>query len=374
MKITEVEIDLLRVPPAITLQDSIQRISTYEWILVTVSTDEGHTGRGWTHSLGMGGAAISELVSVYLRPLLLGAEAENIERIWHRCWDELHAVGTTGITTLALSAVDIALWDVVGKKHNVPIYQLLGGYRDSIPAYASGLNLHLDGDALVEQVSSFVERGYRTIKVKVGRDDITEDIERLAVVREAIGSNVNLLLDVNQKWTGADAARRVKLFERFNPSWIEEPVKAEDISGNARVRSSVSTPVALGESLYSRYQVADYIRAGAVDIVQADVTRVGGFTEWMKIAHLSSANNLPVAPHANSELSVQALCGVENGYILEDIEGGSLTDLGLLDEPFVVQGGMASPPPRPGHGIIFSEAAIDRYRVTDEFTVEPTRL
>ena len=375
MKITELEVELLRVPPTIQLQDAIQRISTWEWVLVTLRTDEGISGTGWTYTLGMGGTSIRDLIDVYLRPLLIGADAENVEQIWQRCAAELHAIGSTGISSLAISAVDIALWDAVGQKHGVPLYRLLGGSRETVPAYASGLNLHLEGDSLAEQLTGFLDRGYKHVKVKVGRDDLAEDVERVARARQTIGSDAALFLDANQKWTGADAVRRVRALERFDPHWIEEPVIAEDIEGNSLVRAKVSTPVALGETLYSRYQVADYIRAGAVDIVQVDIARVGGFSEWMKIARLAAAHNLPMAPHYMTELSVHALCAIDNGLILEDIEGGTLTELGLLAEPFTIEAGFARPPARPGHGIVFDTDAIARYRVTDtSFEVTPTRL
>jgi L-alanine-DL-glutamate epimerase-like enolase superfamily enzyme len=162
---------------------------------------------------------------------------------------------------------DIALWDAAGKRHDTPLYRLLGGTRDSIPAYGSGLNLHLDGDELTE-------------------------------ARKTIGPSVRLFLDANQKWTGADAVRRTRALEQFDPSWLEEPGSADDPAGNALVRAKVSTPIALGESLYSRFQVAEYLRAGAVDILQPDIALVGGFTEWMRVAALASGHGVPMAPHA----------------------------------------------------------------------------
>jgi L-alanine-DL-glutamate epimerase-like enolase superfamily enzyme len=155
---------------------------------------------------------------------------------------------------------------------------------------------------------------------------------------------------------------------------MEEPVSADDPAGNALVRAKASTPVALGETLYSRFQVAEYLRAGAVDILQPDIARIGEFTEWARVAAMASGYGVPLAPHYMSELSVHALCGIENGLILEDIEGGTLTELGLLAEPFQVTGGVAVPPRRPGHGVLFDPAALDRFRVTGPFDVKPTRL
>jgi len=373
VKITDVEVDLLRVPPTVQLQDAIQNITTWEWVMVTLQTDSGVRARGWTYTLGMGGAALREMIAVYLVPLLVGEDPRDIERLWQRCTAELHAIGMGGATSLAVSAVDIALWDAVGQSIGEPIHRMLGGFRESIPVYASGLNLHLDGDGLTESLGAYLDRGYRSVKVKVGRDDLAEDVERIRAARAAIGPSVELLLDANQKWAAGDAVRRIRQLEQFDPAWIEEPVDADDLDGMRRIRASVGTPVAAGESLYSRFQFARYLGTGAIDVVQGDISRVGGFTEWLKIAHLASAYNLQMAPHYMTELSVHAVCGVHNGRILEDIEGGTLTELGLLAEPFVVTDGVARPPARPGHGVVFDEAALARYRVEGPFEVTPTR-
>jgi L-alanine-DL-glutamate epimerase-like enolase superfamily enzyme len=374
MRIAEIETRLVRVPPTIKISDAIQSISHWEWIITTVRTDTGLTGTGWSYTLGIGGTAIRAIIADYLTPLLLGADAGAIEQIWERCWHELHANGSGGFTTLALAPIDIALWDIRGKAAQRPLYEIMGGARDRIRAYGSGINMHLDGEPLAEQMRGFLDAGYRAVKMKVGRDDPAEDVERVATVRSTIGPAVLLLLDANQKWTSGEAVRRMAMLERFDPYWIEEPMLADDIPGHTRARAALRTPVALGETLFTRYQFADYIRANAADIAQPDVPRVGGFTEWLKIAKLAEAHNLPVAPHFAVELSVHALCAVPNGLILEDLKGGSLTDLGLLAEPWRVSGGYGVPPRSPGHGFLFDEAAITRYEVKGQPTdVRPTR-
>jgi len=374
MRIESIETRLYRVPPSVRIQDSIQAIHRWEWIVTTVRTDDGRTGTGWTYTLGMGGSAVRAIIDDYLAPLVVGSDPHDVERIWNRCWLELHANGSGGFTTLAIAPIDIALYDLIGQKAGLPVWKLLGGARERIPAYGSGINMHLEGEPLAEQMRGFLERGYRAVKMKVGRDDPEEDVERVATVRRTIGPATRLLLDANQKWTASEAVQRVRMLERFNPAWIEEPVLADDIPGHARVRAALAVPVALGETLFTRYQFADYIRAGAVDVVQADVPRVGGYTEWLKIAKLAEAHNLPVAPHFVVELSVHALCAVPHGMILEDLEGGSLTDLGLLDEPWRVENGWGVPPARPGHGFVWNARALAKYEVTGRVTdVRPTR-
>jgi len=374
MRITGIDTRLYRIPPAVQIEDSIQRISHWEFVVSTVTTDAGISGTGFAYTLGIGGTALRELVDTYLTPLVLGADPRDVERIWTRCWWELHGLGSAGMTRFALAAIDIALWDILAKHAGVPLYRLLGGSRDRIPAYGSGINMHLDGEPLLDQMRGFLARGYRAVKMKVGRDNPEEDVERVGSVRRLIGSNVRLMLDANQKWTAGEAIRRAAMLRPFDPFWLEEPILADDRVGHVHVREVTGVPIAIGETLYTRYEFADYMRAEAVDIVQADITRVGGFTEWMKIARLAEGFNLPVAPHFMMELSVHALCGVPNGLILEDLQGGSLTDLGILAEPIRVVNGEISPPARPGHGIAFDPAALRRYEVTGKVTgIIPTR-
>jgi L-alanine-DL-glutamate epimerase-like enolase superfamily enzyme len=374
MRIAAVECRLYRIPPAARIQDSIQRIAHWEFLLTTVTTDTGLQGTGFAYTLGIGGTALRELVETYLTPLLQGQDVQDIERVWARGWWELHALGSGGLPRFALATIDIALWDLLAKQAGLPLYRLLGGARERIPAYGSGINMHLDGEPLLEQMRGFLARGFRAVKMKVGRDDSAEDVERVAAVRRLIGPSVKLLLDANQKWTAAEAIRRGKLLRPFDPFWLEEPLLADDREGHAHVRQATGLAIAVGESLYTRYEFADYIRAGAVDVVQADIPRVGGFTEWLKIARLAESFNLPMAPHFMMELSVHALCAVPNGLILEDLQGGSLTDLGVLAEPIRVVNGELAPPARPGHGIVFDQAALRRYEVTGKPTgITPTR-
>lgn len=368
MRITEIETRLYRIPPAVHIEDAIQRVSHWEFIVSTVRTDAGISGTGFAYTNGMGGSAIRELVETYLAPLVLGHDPVNVERLWRRCWWELHSLGSGGMTRFALATIDIALWDILAQHAGVPLYRLLGGSRDRISAYASGINMHLDGEPLLDQMRGFLAQGYRAVKMKVGRDNPEEDVERVGSVRRLIGAGKRLMLDANQAWTAGEAIRRTTLLRPYDPFWLEEPLLADDRDGHAHVRQATGVPIAVGETLYTRYEFADYIRAGAVDIVQADIIRVGGFTEWMKIAKMAESFNLPVAPHFMMELSVHALCAVPNGLMLEDLKGGSLTDLGILVEPIQAKNGELTPTSRPGHGIVLDSKALSRYEVTGKIS------
>jgi L-alanine-DL-glutamate epimerase-like enolase superfamily enzyme len=317
---------------------------------------------------GMGGSAIRELVETYLTPLIIGRDPLDVEQIWRSGWWELHSLGSAGLTRFALAAIDIAIWDILAQRAQVPLYRLLGGARERIAAYASAINIHLDGEPLLEQMRGFLAEGYRAVKMKVGRDNPEEDVERVASVRQLIGPAIRLMLDANQIWTAAEAIRRATLLRPYHPFWLEEPILADDRDGHVHVRQATGIPIATGETMYTRYEFADFIKAGAVDIVQADIVRVGGFTEWLKIAKLAESFNLPVAPHFLLELSAHALCAVPNGLILEDLKGGSLTDLGILAEPMQVKHGELQPSPRPGHGIVLNTDRLSRYEVTGKIS------
>ncbi len=206
MRITSIQTNLYRVPPTIRISDSIQSIHTWEWIITSIHTDAGLTGTGWSYTLGMGGSGLRSIIDDYLAPILVGYETHQIEQIWKTCWEELHANGSGGFTTLAIAPIDIALWDLAAQQRGLPLYKLLGGARDSIPAYGSGINMHLEGQQLADQMREFLDSGYGTVKIKVGRDDPMEDVERVATVRNTIGPTSNYC------WMQTNLGAQEKLF------------------------------------------------------------------------------------------------------------------------------------------------------------------
>ena len=297
---------------------------------------------------------------------MIGLDARDTEQIWTSLQHHLHRTGSGGINTFALSAINIAVWDLVAKSQGVPLSQALGGARKSIPAYGSGIDLFMSPDQLREHLQAYLDQGYDAVKIKVGRETLREDLERVAVARETIGPDRKLLVDANQCWRLEEAIPRVKAFEVYQPYWIEEPLVSDDVGGHARLRQVTSIPIAAGESLYSKYQFLEYLRADAIDILQPDVCRVGGITECMKIAALAQSWNLPFAPHFMMELSVHLLCAVSNGLILENVTGGSLTDMGLLSEPITVENGIGTPGSAAGHGIQFDQEQLGSRIVDSE--------
>jgi len=360
MKISNIQTNAYRLPPSSPWEDATNKVSGLEFIIVEVSTDTGLVGTGISYTVDIGGTAIKTLVEDYLAPLAIGMNPLHYEQIWQHLQRQSRRLGL-GVNSMAIAAIDIAIWDLMGKHYRQPLYKLLGGARDRIPAYISEINLSGTDtvDDLLDRVDSYIAQGYRTVKMKIGKPDFEEDIERIAKVQERLGPGGTLLVDLNQKWSAAEAIQKCARLDAFNLGWIEEPMPYQDINGHAQLKKAVRTPIALGESMYSKQQFLEYLKADAVDIVQADVAFVGGITEWLKIAHLANAFGKPVAPHYMMELSLHMLCGVTNSYMLENVVGGSFTELGLLEAPIAVQNGAGIPSSLPGHGIVFNPSALE---------------
>jgi L-alanine-DL-glutamate epimerase-like enolase superfamily enzyme len=363
MKITDFAVEAYRLPPAQPWEDATNRVQALEFVIVTLTTDTKSKGVGLTYSVDVGGTAIKSLIEDYLGSLVVGEDPQNYERIWLMLQRQSRRLGV-GASSMAIAAIDLAVWDLIGKGVGLPLYKLLGGARPEIPAYISEINLAADDtvDALCGRIDEYRTRGFQTVKIKIGHQDFERDIERLEAATRMLAPG-RLLVDLNQKWSTADARRHAADIDRFRLGWLEEPLVFDDVDGHAEIRSVLRTPIALGESLHSRRQILEFLRRGAVDFVQADVAFVGGVTEWLKIAHTAAAFGKTVAPHYMMEISLQLLCGVSNAFMLEDVVGGSFSSLGLLAAPIETVHGRGVPSDWPGLGLIFDDEALRRVRL-----------
>lgn len=364
MKITALETKLYRVPPSTPWRDAAVTVSALEFLVVRIRTDQDIDGCGISYTTGVGGSAIRAMIQDECAPAVIGLDPTEYERIWLRLRKLLHRTGSGGTSTLAMATVDIGIWDLLAKSRDLPLYRALGAATDSVKVYGSGIDLAMDCSELRDHLNCYLELGYSAVKIKVGRPTLREDLERLSLTRDVIGPDRLLLLDANQAFRLDEAIYRLRAFESFQPYWIEEPLEPQDIEGHAHLRRATQVPVAVGESLYTKHQFLDYLKHEAADILQPDVARVGGVTEWLKIAHLCEAWGRPVAPHYMSELSIHLVCGVPNGIILEDVTGGSFAELGMVASPLTVVNGIAHPSQSvAGHGIHFNSDTIAQYEV-----------
>lgn len=362
MKIDRIETQLASLPLlGGAWGDTIHHVTHIEVIVTDVFTDNGLVGTGFSHTSGVGGTTIKALIERDLGPFVIGAEVSP-RGLWHKSWKHIHDMGGGGVSTMALAALDIAYWDLIAKEVHKPLTAILGQCHDRMLAYASGINLNKSLDELVEQVQGWKANGFKAFKVKVGKPDVEEDVERLTKVKEITG-RLPLMVDANQGWDIAKATRAINAYEHLAPHWIEEPLLCDDLDGHARLRRLVRSPIAIGENVYTIQQFNQFLSRGACDFVQADIVRVGGITPYLDIAALARAWNVPLAPHFMMELTGQVLCCLPNAYILENIDGGSLSDLNALTEPMRLVDGYFIPPNRIGHGIEFNRDYLKQHAV-----------
>lgn len=342
------------------MHDAIRHFNKMDLIFVDVETDEGIHGVGFTYSIIPHGAReICSIVENSINDLVQGMNPLNHEQLWYHMWRKLDWVGRGGIAVLAVAAVDIALWDLKSKVTKVPLHRLLGGFRDKVPVYnTDGGWLNHTVDQLVEETRKLVKAGFRGTKIKVGKDDASEDVERIAAVREVLGPQRTLMVDANERFTRAEAIRRAAMWEQFNLFWFEEPLPAEDISGHTALKAHTSIPIAVGESLYTRQQFKDYVACDGVSIIQADACRCGGITEWLKITSLASCHNMQVSPHFVMELHLPLVAAIPNGLFVEYIPSLDA----ILSKPLVLENGYFRPSEELGLGIPWDLDKLQKYK------------
>jgi L-alanine-DL-glutamate epimerase-like enolase superfamily enzyme len=354
--IERVEIRMVDLIPKVKRVDAIQSFVSQETPFVRITDSDGAVGVGYSYTIGTGGPAIVELLARSLAPALIGRDAAEVEKIWRDLLFLTHATSVGAITSLALAAIDTALWDLRCRKAGLPLHIMAGGAKDRIRLYTTeGGWLHLPVEALVADALQAQASGFGGSKVKVGRP-ISEDVARLTALRSKLGPAFEIFTDANQAFNVDDAIRRARLYEAADIGWFEEPLPADDVEGHVRLSGATSIPIAVGESLYSLSQFRDYLQRGACSIVQVDVARIGGITPWLKTAHLAEAYNVAVCPHFLMELHVALCCAVTNSRWLEYIP--QLDD--LTTAPMTIRDGFALPSAAPGLGIAWDFAAIER--------------
>jgi L-alanine-DL-glutamate epimerase-like enolase superfamily enzyme len=361
-QVTRAELVLVNLVPQTQRHDAIQSFECQETPILTLTDSDGASGTGYCYTIGAGGTAVVALLRDRLLPRLIGADPDNIERVWADLRASVNALTVGPIASLALAAIDIALWDLRGQKTGLPLHRLAGGANERVPVYSTeGGWLQLSAEALCDDAAQRQREGFHGVKIKVGRPHLQEDRERLEAVRATVGPAWDIMVDANQAFQCDEALRRATAFADINPAWFEEPLPADDIAGHALLARHSPVPIAVGESLYSIRDFRNYLQHDACLVVQADVARIGGVTPWLKVAHLAECYNVAVAPHFLMEVHVSLVCAVPNGTRLEYIP-----QLGpVMANQVVITDGYAYPPKAPGIGIDWdwdriADMAVDR--------------
>ncbi len=351
--IDNVQVHLVSMPVPGQLADATRKVDKLGYLIVRITTKSGIEGIGVTYN-EVGGEGTCAVVQKAIAPRLIGRDPLETEAIWTEMFHYLRGVGRKGMTFCALSAVDAALWDIKGKAFDVPIYRLLGGNRTEIPVYASGGWASYSDEELVAEMTDMVSQGYTAIKFKLGVEggrNPNRDVTRVRKVREAVGPDIDLLLDANNCWDAATAVQVANRVKEYNIYLFEEPVFADDLPGLARFKQGTDIPLATGEHEYTKFGLRDLLLNDAVDIVQLDGARAGGYTEMVKIAAMTEAWNLKFAPHAMENLHLQlagamgSIVFLERLRIFEEITGQV-----FKDAPVPVNGVMTIPD-LPGLGL-----------------------
>ncbi|MGB2626197.1 MAG: L-rhamnonate dehydratase [Candidatus Acidiferrum sp.] len=361
--------DLLELPEA-----SMQTFTFHGWLVVEVFTDEGHVGLG---NAALAPQATKKIIDLYLKPLLLGQDPWDLERLWQHMYRKTMAFGRKGIGMAAISALDIALWDLLGKAANQPVFRLLGGRTKArIPVYASRL-YSVELGELAREARHYKAEGYQAMKLRFGwgpadgARGMQRNVELVRTVRESIGDAVDLMADAYMGWTLDYAKRMLPLLEPFHLRWLEEPVIPDDIHGYGELKSYGRIPIAGGEHEFTLFGFRDLLEARALDYIQFDTNRVGGITQARKIAALAEAYSIPVIPHAGQMHNYHIVMASLNSPMAEyfpivDVEVGNELFWYIFEgEPKAKDGYIDLDDNTPGLGLTIHESGLEQFEVIE---------
>jgi len=361
MKISKIQTHIIRVPVDEPLAGGpAVPGATREFVTLRVGTDAGIEGIGYTFFGAALTGALRQAVDA-LGELAIGEDPLRTEAVATKLRTAAAGSGPGGILTLALSAIDIALWDIRGKSLNQPLWRMIGGHRERVPTYASGALMRtFPLEHLVKAGPRLVEKGFRQMKTQLALPGDTSpqlEVERIRRMREAIGPDIDLMCDINQRWRVEQAIDIGSRIEDVRLFWLEDVTTADDYQGLARVTDALVTPVCGGEYLYGPAPFRQMMEARSVDIVMIDLMRAGGITQWLKIAGMAEAYNLPVVSHLVPEIHVHLIAAIPNGLTVEYMPW----TFRIFEEVPVPERGELAVPKKPGLGLKFDEAALKRY-------------
>jgi D-arabinonate dehydratase len=361
MIISDIRTHLLSVPFVDPPKTGFLALEKIDLLVVEVETASGVVGTGHLHPLAGGMRTLEMCIHEMLKPLLIGQDAGDVEALWQRMWQATFIQGRMGITVMAMSALDIALWDAVGRAENKPLWRLWGGRPERLPVYGSGCFRGLGHDGMIEKAERFVAQGFSAIKMQVAHVFThDEDVANVRDMRAALGDSIEIMVDVNQGWSADEAIAVGRRLDEFGIAWLEEPVMADDFDGYHKVADGIRAPVVGGENHFTHHDLKPFFASGKIPILQPDIMR-GGYTELRVIADHADRAGLKIAPHMFPELSVHLNASIPNPSWLEYM--GWYDHLWV--EPNLPDNGMMAPPDRPGHGMDFKPELFNDHPYRD---------
>lgn len=369
-KIAKIEARTISVPLDRPTTFASRRVLKRDYAIVRVTGDDGVSGIGFCYGGHSSGSLVSMAVRDLLAPVLAGQDAHRVSGLWQDMYKEALLHGRAGSVMRALSILDIAMWDRNARAASLPLHRFLGGFADrTVPAYASG-GYYLEGktpDMLGTEMASYVDLGFKAVKMKVGLLDEAGEEARIAAAREAIGPYVHLMLDANNAWSDLETALRfVRIYERYDPYWIEEPFSPDDIENHRRLAKRTPIPVATGEIEAGRWRFLDLMKVEGAMILQTDAAVCGGITEFRRIAATAASFGITLCPHWFHDLHVHLVAAEPNGRYVEYFPDDQVLNFcRLLDRQLETEDGELVLPEGKGLGFDFDTAALDRFAVDD---------
>ena len=337
--------------------DALHGIHThFELIIVNISLDNGVVGTGYSYTGGKGGQAIKAMIEYDLSSYLIGKDANKIKELNEGMQNYIHYVGRGGIASFAISAVDIALWDAKCKLEDQPLWKLVGGHTNNCDAYCGGIDLDYSQDRLLENIQSYLDYGVNAVKIKIGKEDLAEDIERIKAVRELLGDDKVFMVDANCSYTVDKAIRAANEFEKYNIYWFEEPIIPDDFEGYAKVADNINVDLATGENLHTKYEFTRALNTSKLKYIQPDVSNCCGITGWLEVAALAKEKGLKICSHGVQELHVSLVASQPHAGWVE-IHSFSIDD--YIIDPLKIEDHKIHAPNKSGIGVEFNWNKLD---------------